>query len=165
MKAPVWALIARVKVFGGSTSWHRFQLFDDFVNHFSDWWLVGVQTTSDWGHYTWDTINAFVEAGVRGGLLTLALFLLVIYSGFRVVGLYLQEPEMPVEYQRMMWAMGCALFAHVISFWGIVYFDQSVVGWYLLLALFASAAELTTDLRRSHGESGESAQVDLESAS
>ncbi|MEI2725722.1 MAG: hypothetical protein V9H26_20075 [Verrucomicrobiota bacterium] len=53
---------------------------------------------------------------------------------------------MSVKCQKMMWAMGCALLLCVLSFWGIVYFDQSVIGWYVLLALFASASEIKLDL-------------------
>jgi hypothetical protein len=37
--------------------------------------------------------------------------------------------------------MGCTLFAHTVGFFGIVYFDQSVMPWYLLLALFSSCSE------------------------
>src|SRR6185437_7969994 len=37
MKAPVWALIGRIDLAGGSISWHRFALVDHFINHFSEW--------------------------------------------------------------------------------------------------------------------------------
>jgi hypothetical protein len=41
MKAPVWSLIARVDIVGGSTGWHRFKIVDNFIRHFWDWWLMG----------------------------------------------------------------------------------------------------------------------------
>jgi len=40
MKAPVWSLIARVDIVGGSTGWHRFKIVDNFIRHFWDWWLL-----------------------------------------------------------------------------------------------------------------------------
>ena len=39
-----------------------------------------------------------------------------------------------------MWALGSALFAHVVSFFGISYFDQTIVAWYALLAMISAAA-------------------------
>src|ERR1019366_7562939 len=41
MKAPVWALIARVDLTGSSSSDHRYHLVDSCIRHFGDWWLLG----------------------------------------------------------------------------------------------------------------------------
>ena len=41
MKAPVWALIARVDLTGSSSGDHRYNLVDNCIRHFSDWWLLG----------------------------------------------------------------------------------------------------------------------------
>jgi len=38
----------------------------------------------------------------------------------------------------MIWAFGVSLFAHVVSFWGTSYFDQTVVLWHFTLAMLAS---------------------------
>src|SRR5581483_9202099 len=51
MKAPVWFLIARVDLTGSSSSYHRAELIDQFVNHFSSWWLFGTKDAATWG---WD---------------------------------------------------------------------------------------------------------------
>jgi hypothetical protein len=37
MKAPVWHLISRIDITGGSSSWHRFMLVDQCIRHFGDW--------------------------------------------------------------------------------------------------------------------------------
>ena len=41
-----------------------------------------------------------------------------------------------------IWAVGAALFANVIAFFGISYFDQTIVGWYGLLALISATVGL-----------------------
>ena len=51
MKAPVWHLISRIDISGGSSGYHRYMLVDQCIRHFSDWWLIGVKSTYDWG---WD---------------------------------------------------------------------------------------------------------------
>jgi len=37
MKAPVWNLIARIDVTGGSSGYHRYMLVDQCIRHFSEW--------------------------------------------------------------------------------------------------------------------------------
>jgi hypothetical protein len=37
--------------------------------------------------------------------------------------------------------MGAALFAHVVSYMSVSYFDQSIVNWYMLLAMIATATD------------------------
>ncbi|MDX9834743.1 MAG: hypothetical protein RBT36_05935, partial [Desulfobulbus sp.] len=70
MKAPVWHLLSRVGFFGGSTGWHRYFLFDNFVKHFSEWFLLGTKSTAHWGYGQTDLTNQFVLEGVRGGVVT-----------------------------------------------------------------------------------------------
>src|SRR5260370_26043182 len=38
-----------------------------------------------------------------------------------------------------LWFLGAALFAHLVSFFGVNYFDQSKVNWFLLLAMISVA--------------------------
>ncbi len=68
MKAPVWALIARVDLTGSSSSYHRFGLVDQTIRHFSDWWLLGCKYYNTWGWDMWDLCNQFVVAALTGGL-------------------------------------------------------------------------------------------------
>jgi len=37
-----------------------------------------------------------------------------------------------------IWAIGSALFANVVAFFGISYFDQTIVAWYGLLAIIST---------------------------
>jgi hypothetical protein len=40
----------------------------------------------------------------------------------------------------LVWAIGCCLFANTVAFFGIGYFDQSILAWYGLLAMISATA-------------------------
>ena len=143
MKAPVWALIARIHVIPGSSSYHRFEVIDAFVQHVSDWWLFGVKATGDWGWCVDDVANQYCVAAKHGGILSLILFVRVIVAGFREVGLRLKEVAGDRSTEILLWSFGVMLWAHCVSFLGISYFDQTKVVWYWSLASLASLHLLT----------------------
>lgn len=147
MKAPVWYLIARVSEITGGTGWHRSYLIDQAVKHFSEWWLVGSNYTAHWGPAgqvlavdpnNMDITNQFVSEGLKGGMLKLILFVAMIVSSFKRLGFTLHECVFESEGDRkFFWAMGACLFAHCVSFISISYFDQTVVSYYLVIAIIA----------------------------
>ncbi len=50
-----------------------------------------------------------------------------------------QAIEDPTENtQRFLWGLRCCLFAHVATFFGVRYFDQNFVMWFLVLAAISS---------------------------
>lgn len=151
MEAPVWALIARVKIFGASSAYHRFNLFDQFVNRFGEWWLFGVRSTASWGHYLFDVTNHFVRIGVDGGLLTLAIFIAILAYCFQSVGRGVKSGIFEPGKDKIVWALGAGLFVHIISFFGVSYFDQIRVILYLTLAMIGTVRGLTEqeDYKRS----------------
>ncbi len=137
MKAPVWALIARVGVVGGSTGYHRFALLDNFIRRFGEWFLLGTRSTAHWGWGLQDVTNQYVRIGVNGGIVTLLLFLSIIYFCYKAIHKSLLSfTERWQKYTA--WALGSALFAHLVSFIGVSYFDQIIVSWYLLLAMIST---------------------------
>ena len=144
MKAPVWALIARLQTVEGASAYHRYELLDAFINHFSDWWLIGTPNTESWGWLTDDVANYYCVVAKHAGLLGLILFIRVLVVGFREIGLRRRdaEPDRPTEI--MLWAFGASLFGHAVSFFGISYFDQTVVLWHFTLAMLASLTLLTS---------------------
>jgi len=145
MKAPVWALISRVDVIGSSSGYHRFKLIDEFINRFWEWWLFGTKSTTEWGWDMWDTVNQFVNEGVNGGLITLMLFLSIIIVGFKIVGRELKEFDSDKGSQFRIWAIGSALFSHLVGFFGIVYFDQMQIPWFLVLAMLSLLGTITKE--------------------
>lgn len=137
MKAPVWALLMRVKVFGASTGYHRFYLLDTFIRRFDEWWLIGTKFTSHWGYDLWDLTNTYIHMGIDGGLITLTLFTLIIVFCFKALGRTLAEMEDGPLIQRNLWSFGACLFSHTVAFFGISYFDQMQVVWYVFVAMIS----------------------------
>lgn len=137
MKAPVWALLGRARIFGASTGYHRFNLFDQFVRRFDEWWLFGVKSTEDWGYYLFDVTNHFIRIAVDGGLLTLVLFIFILAYAFQSVGRAVKAEDETFK-KRIYWALGASLFVHIVSFMGVSYFDQIKVVLYILLAMISA---------------------------
>lgn len=147
MKAPVYFLIARIDIAGGSTGWYRAQLIRSSIEHFNEWWAVGTDYTRHWmasGIYANDTqtdiVNHFVAMGVAGGLPLFIAFVLVLWAAFREVGRGLQASEsQSPERVFLSWTLGSMLFGEVMSFLAISPYDQSVSFFYLLLAAIGAA--------------------------
>jgi hypothetical protein len=139
MKAPVWHLISRIDLTGGSSSWHRFMLVDQCIRHFGDWWLMGVKDTSSWGFEMWDTANQYVSTCENSGLLPFLMLVAILVYGFKYVGSARRAARKDRKTALFMWALGSALFANMVAFLGISYFDQTIVAWYTLLAMISAA--------------------------
>lgn len=141
MKAPVWFLIARISLFGGSDGWHRAHLIDMTVSHFSEWWMLGIKSVASWDPiYTcaWDITNQYIVYAVDGGLITMCAFFGVVICGFRDVGRAARQLSRDHQTEALLiWALGAALFAHAVNFLSVSYFDQNVTNWYLLLAMIS----------------------------
>jgi hypothetical protein len=138
MKAPVWHLISRIDVSGGSSSYHRYMLVDQCIRHFGDWWLIGVKSTADWGWDMWDTANQYVGICDSSGLVPFLLFLTILVYGFKYLGTARKRAGNRKE-QIFLWGLGSALFANVVAFFGISYWDQTQVVWFGLLAAISAA--------------------------
>jgi hypothetical protein len=144
MKAPVWALINRIDLVGGSSGYHRYELVNQFIVRFSEWWMTG-SDTSKWGYDMWDTSNMYVEVGTQGGFATFIAYVAILVCGFSAVGRAQEfwEEHSETERARRTWAVGCCLFGTAVGLFGITYFDQSVVIWYMLLAMIAAVSVTT----------------------
>jgi hypothetical protein len=139
MKAPVWALIQRIDIVGGSSGWHRFQLIDQAITHFWDWWLFGTRNPTAWGDYMGDVSDAYISAAVNGGLLTLLSFLAILWQGFRRLGIARKAAAgRDRRLELLLWGFGASLFSNFTAFVGIWYFDQSSLIWYVLLAMICA---------------------------
>jgi hypothetical protein len=144
MKAPVWHLISRIDISGGSSSYHRYMLIDQCIRHFGDWWLLGVKSTKDWGWDMWDTANQYVGTCDNSGLLPFLLFIATIVCGFKYLG-RARRLVSDKKGKLFLWSLGAALFANVVAFFGISYWDQTQMVWYSLLAAISTAAVVLPD--------------------
>lgn len=142
MNAPVWHLLARVNVFGGSTGWHRYHLIDQAIARFFEWALVGTRSTASWGYGLADVTNQYILEGVRGGIVTLGLFVWLHWLIFSRIGTLIARTdadsgELPV------WFLGSYLFAHAVTFIAVAYFGQVVGFYFMTLGIVFSLALAT----------------------
>jgi len=138
MIAPVWFVIARIDLTGGSSGYHRADLVDQFVKHFGDWWLMGTKDSATWGYDMWDQQNQYVNIGETGGIVALVLFLLLISKLYSRLGNARKLVEGSQD-EWMVWLLGSAFLAHLVAFFGVNYFDQSKLSFYMLLAMICAA--------------------------
>jgi hypothetical protein len=146
MNDPVYFLVARIDITGGSTGFYRAQLIRSTIEHFNEWWLAGTDYTRHWmlsgipaNPNSCDLTNHFIAMGVMGGLPLMLLFIWVLSTAFAGVGRLLrQNANMPFERQFLVWTLGALLFGNVTTFFSISFFDQAITFLYLPLACIGS---------------------------
>jgi hypothetical protein len=147
MKVPVWFILGKVDIFSGSTGFHRAMLIDSALRNLDDWWLVGTKSTLSWAtedQGLFDVTNQYLQVGAEGGLFAMMLFIWIIVVAFRMIGMTWKAMDDFGEdtiSQIMVWGLGAALLAHVVSFISVSYFDQNFVNWYLLLGMIATVCD------------------------
>jgi hypothetical protein len=140
MKAPVWFLIARVDVTGSSSGYHRAELVNLFITRLSDWWLFGTKSNGSWDYAMFDTSNMYVGQGESGGLLAFVFFIYMICKVFSRAGKARHAFEGNLECERLIWYVSCSLFATIVAFFGISYWDQMNIGWFALLGMASACS-------------------------
>jgi hypothetical protein len=144
MHGPVWSIIEHLDLTGSSSSYHRYMLIDNFVRHFGDWWLVGTRDNGSWGYDMWDTSNQYVFYAFAGGLIGFSLFVGIISRAFSKLGKARKYVEGNRKEEWFVWCLGSALYAHVISFFGLNYMDQMEFAWLALLVIICVGVLETT---------------------
>lgn len=135
MKAPVWYLLGRIDLSGGSTGEHRARLIDNFIRHFGDWWLIGTHDNATWGWDMWDQCNQYIFEGENGGLIAFVCFVTMICICYRWIGNARKAVEGDKEKEWLFWILGAAFFSQTMAFIGVDYFDQMKHLWYLFLVI------------------------------
>jgi uncharacterized membrane protein YeaQ/YmgE (transglycosylase-associated protein family) len=154
MKTPIWFLMAKIAELIGGDGYQRAVVMDQAIRRVNEWWLCGTTKTAHWYPsgvlYTnpdqLDITNEFVNQAVAGGMLRLALFIVIIIGCYREVGRSLRREK---YHPFAVWLRGCALIANVVAFFSVSYFDQIDVFWFFAVALVscgiptASSASVT----------------------
>jgi hypothetical protein len=107
------------------------------ISNFGQWWLIGTNTNS-WGWDMWDVQNEYVAVGVTGGLVAFGAFIYVIYRSFSRIGIKMKLAQTK-EDQWFLWLLGGSLFVEVVSFFGVNFYDQVRMLWFVLLAMIVAA--------------------------
>ena len=152
MKAPIWYLPAKLSSISGGDGWHRSFLMDVSFRNFSHWWLVGMplENTRGWFPYDLDATggaditNQFISFALNSGILTMILFIFLLYIAYRELGRALDRLRSSTAYtsdaEWFMWGAGVMLTVHIFNWMGITYFDQFSSIWFMQLAIIASLA-------------------------
>lgn len=134
MEAPVWHLVCRINVYSGSTGWHRFILFDQFVKNIGEWFFFGCHGVEHWGIYKGDITNQYVLEGVRGGALTLVIFIILVVQAVWITGICSIKIRNR-EKRILCWGFCVSILGHCVSFFGVSYFDQIMLLLYFTLVI------------------------------
>ena len=137
MKGPVWSLIARIDLSGGSTGEHRYRLIEKSIEHFGEWWKVGIRTTGQWGWGLDDMTNQYLLEGVRSGFLGMVLFILFFTRVYGILGEAIKQTSSKKE-QWVLWSSGVMLFSHMMSFLAVAYFGQMNIALFLFVGTIVS---------------------------
>jgi len=140
MNAPVWHLISRINVFGGSTGWHRYHLINEAIRHFGEWALIGCRSTAHWGWGLQDITNQYILEGVRGGFATLIIFILLLIQAVKIPGSYSLH-RIANDRKWLSWGVCVSILGHCVSFNGVSYFGQIIMLLYLTFAMVGFIAE------------------------
>ena len=139
MKAPVWALIARIDLTGSSSGDHRYMLVDFCIRHFSDWWLRGYKDYNQWGWGMFDRCNQFVVQALDGGLLALVAYIAIFSRSFAAIGEARKKVQGDRGREWLLWCLGSTLFSVVVAHFGINYPAMMEIGLFTFWTLSSVA--------------------------
>ena len=139
MHGPVWSLIEKIDLTGGSSSYHRYMLVDNCIRHFSDWWLLGYKNYGNWGFDMWDLCNQFVAMALTGGLMTLVLFIAIYTWSFGAIGNARKQVSGDRNQEWFLWCLGAVMFANAVASFGINYMLQLQTFLFTVLASISVA--------------------------
>jgi hypothetical protein len=147
MSQPPYYLIARIDISGGSTGWHRSFLIEQTFKHLNEWWLFGTDVTRHWmpdqgiAHdplHT-DITNYYIGFGVSGGLAGMLLVILMLAVAFAWVGrVHDARIDTKPDQGFMIWCFGACMFSHAVTGISVAYFDQSMMYFWLSVAVISS---------------------------
>jgi hypothetical protein len=134
MDGPVWSLFTKTSVIvPGSTGWHRFHLIDQGIKRFSEWAILGTRSTAHWGYGCEDVTNQYLLEGVRGGFMTLALFVAILVVAMKT-SVKFSLCSVPRDVSWLSWGVCISIAAHCVGFFGNSYFGQIQMLLYLHFA-------------------------------
>jgi hypothetical protein len=151
MEAPIWSLPAKISGIVGGSGWHRFYLIDMTIRNFDKWWAAGmpISETSDWFPYMLftggaDITNEFVSFGINAGIVSVFLFILLLFKSFQIIGKKLSNIRAGDERnsdEYLIWGVGVMLLVHISNWFGVTYYDQMKYVWFMQLSIVAMLDE------------------------
>ena len=150
MKAPIWYIFARAGAITGGDGWHRSYLIDVTYQHLGKWWFAGIpiSQTSGWMPYDLattggaDISNQYIAIGLTAGLGAIALLIILLKRSYGGLGQAMagvrSSSSITVKNEFLLWGLGVMLVVHIVNWFGISYFDQMYMVWFMQLAAISS---------------------------
>ena len=149
---PLWHLIyVRLTVRAGSTGYHRYLLMEAAVKEFWNWCLLGYgDIGAQWHLKYWpwtharftDITNQYLLEAVRGGFLTMLLFIILCYKVIKTLGKF-SISQNNIQDQWLWWGFTVMMITHCVTFLSVSYFGQIQMLFILTVAVAAYAADET----------------------
>lgn len=170
---PGYYVMKRIDISGGSTGYFRARLIESSIECFDEWWLFGTDFTRHWmatgvsssPNHT-DITNYYLVFGVTAGFLAMALVIAMLVVAFRWVGVVYQAHigESPSD-AFMIWCFGAGMFAHAATSVSVSYFDQSLVFFWMNMAVISSMYSGQMTERETASEDDERSDLEQVSSS
>lgn len=118
-------LFARLSFVTGSTGYHRYMLWDSFLQSFTSWFLAGQPKLLRTGANLADVTCEYIAVGLSGGMLLLIIFLGLLAECTRVIVGLVRASSNPSD-RFLAYSLGAWLFANCLAFSAVTYFGQGV---------------------------------------
>lgn len=143
---PGYYLMKRIDLTGGSTGWHRARLIESAFEKIDEWWLFGTDVTRHWmptgvsfSPYHTDITNYYLAFGVVAGLPAMLAVIAILAVCFRWIGIIIRLlKDADNQESFVVWCLGAGLFAHAATSISVSYFDQSLVFFWMNVAIISS---------------------------
>lgn len=152
-----FSVITRLDLTGSSTSYYRALLIDTAIKHFSEWGLIGANSTGHWfpdnygirtmGGQHLDLTNYYLILGVAGGLLVVILFVWIVLLSMdsavtaTIPGVSIESSKSHIH-PTVPWYMAASVFSFAVSGISVSYFDQSIIVLWTILGITVSSSQL-----------------------
>lgn len=153
MKAPIWYLPAKFSALTGGGGYHRAELLDAAIHNIDKWWFLGMplEETKDWFPYTLeatgaaDMTNQYLAFGIRGGFVPLMLLVILQLRAFFSLGVAMSfvRDDSTHKQEALFWGLGALLASHMVNWFGIAYWDQFYIFYWLHFATIVSLTSLS----------------------
>jgi len=144
----IWHFIyVRIHLKASSTGYHRYLLTEAASKDFWHWWLIGYgDRGADWHIKYWpwthakftDVTNHYLLEGLRGGFLTMLIFIILCYQAIKILGKF-SISQTSKNDQWLLWGYTVMLTSHCISFLSVSYFGQITMLMFLSFAIASYA--------------------------
>jgi hypothetical protein len=107
----------------------------------ADWNPAGALTSTGAS----DITNQYISFGLNAGLGAIVLFILVLTRAYSLLGQALavvrSNKQTTNDQEFLLWGLGVMLLVHIVDWFGITYFDQMYMVWFMHLAVISTLSQ------------------------